>query len=61
LRSGPARSFARLGTIGNGTMVTILEGPRNSDGLTWWRIRLPTGGEGWVVDSADGVQTLLPR
>lgn len=61
LRSGPARSFARLGTIGNGTLVTILEGPRNSDGLTWWRIRLPTGGEGWVVDSADGVQTLLPR
>lgn len=61
LRGGPARSFPRLGTVGNGTVVTILEGSNNGDDLTWWRIRLPTGVEGWVVDAADGVQTLIPR
>ncbi len=61
LRSGPARSFARLGTVGDGTLLTILDGPVNADGLNWWRVRLATGGEGWVVDSADGVQTLVPR
>ncbi len=61
LRGGPARSFTRLGTVGNGILVTILEGPVSADGLSWWRVRLPTGTEGWVVDSADGVQTLVPR
>lgn len=61
VRSGPGRSFARVGTVGNGTIVSILEGPVSADGLTWWRIRLPAGTEGWVVDFADGVQTLLPR
>jgi uncharacterized protein YraI len=61
LRSGPGRSFSRLGTVGNGTLVTILEGPHSADGLTWWRIHLPAGLEGWVVDFVDGVQTLVPR
>lgn len=61
LRSAPGRSFSRVGTIGNGTLVTVLEGPVAADGLTWWRIRLPTGVEGWVVDFVDGVQTLVPR
>lgn len=61
LRSGPGTSFQRLGTIGNGTVVTLLEGPINADGLNWWRVRLETGSEGWVVDSADGVNTLVPR
>jgi len=61
VRSGPGRSYSRLGTVGNGTIVTLLEGPRSNEGLNWWRVRLPNGTEGWVVDFADGVQTLLPR
>ncbi|MBI1278398.1 MAG: SH3 domain-containing protein [Anaerolineaceae bacterium] len=61
IRSGPGRSFARLGTIGNGTIVIVLEGPQNADGLIWWRVRTPAAVEGWVVDSADGVQTLVPN
>lgn len=61
MRSGPGKSFARLGTIGNGTLVTLVEGPQNADGLIWWRVRLPTGAEGWVVTEVDGVKTLLPR
>ncbi len=61
IRSGPGRSFARVGTIANGTIVTILEGPVPNGGFMWWRIQLPTGVTGWVVDFADGVQTLIPR
>lgn len=61
IRSGPGRSFSRLGTVNNGTVVTLLEGPTSADGFIWWRIQLPGGTEGWVVESADGVQTLLPR
>lgn len=62
LRSAPDRTAERLGTVRNGTVVTLLEGPTSSsDGLFWWRVRLPSGTEGWVVESADGVQTLVAR
>jgi len=61
LRSGPGTSFSRLGTIPNGTIVTLIEGPKDADGLIWWRIRLPTGVEGWVVAQADGINTLVPQ
>lgn len=62
LRSAADRTSERLGTVNNGTIVTLLEGPTSSsDGLIWWRVRLPSGTEGWVVESADGVQTLVAR
>ncbi len=59
LRSGPGRSFQRVGTLGNGSIVTLLEGPFAADGFNWWRVRLANGQEGWVVDFADGVPTLI--
>jgi uncharacterized protein YgiM (DUF1202 family) len=61
MRSGPGLNFARLGTIANGTLVTLIEGPQNADGLIWWRVRLPNGTEGWVVAAVDGINTLLPQ
>ena len=61
LRVGPGLSFQRLGTIPNSTMVTLIDGPQNADGLIWWKVRLPNGTEGWVVSNVDGVNTLLPR
>jgi hypothetical protein len=61
VRSGPGRAFARVGAVADGTVVTILEGPAAGDGFMWWRVQIPTGTTGWVVDFADGVQTLIPR
>lgn len=46
--------------VENGTRVVVLDGPVVQDGFTWWEVRLPTGDTGWVVERADGVQTLLP-
>jgi hypothetical protein len=60
IRSGPGRTFTRIATANNGTTVTILEGPIAADGFNWWRIRLPSGVEGWAVDYADGIPTLIP-
>jgi Bacterial SH3 domain len=64
VRSGPGRSFAVVAMLDKGTLVTLLEGPRDADGLTWWRIRAPSGAEGWVVESVEDngqrIQTLLP-
>jgi len=61
VRTGPGRNFQRLGTVGNGAIVTILEGSVTADGFNWWRIRLPNAQEGWVVDFADGVPTLIAQ
>ncbi|MCC6894851.1 MAG: SH3 domain-containing protein [Anaerolineae bacterium] len=61
LRSGAGRDFGLLTTVRNGTVVTLLEGPTDAGGFLWWRVRLPDGTEGWVVESADGIETLVPR
>jgi hypothetical protein len=64
VRSGPGRTFSIVTKLDAGTRVTLLEGPRSADGLTWWRIRTPSGAEGWVIESIvdQGVviQTLIP-
>ena len=60
MRSGPGIAFSRVARLGQGTRVTLMEGPVAGDGLAWWRIRIADGTEGWVVQSADGLDTLLP-
>jgi len=60
VRSGPGISNLILERLENDTLVSILEGPQAGDGYQWWRIRTPAGTEGWAVDVADGIQTLIP-
>lgn len=59
VRSGAGRGFALVYQFANDTRVTILEGPISADGFNWWRVRADDGREGWVVDFADGVATLV--
>jgi len=51
-------------SLPSGTVVTLLEGPRQADGLTWWRVRTQVNGEGWVIESINDngkvIQTLIP-
>lgn len=60
LRQGPGLNFEILDKLPSGTPVTLLEGPRKSDGYSWWFIRTPQGLEGWSVERADNEQTLQP-
>ena len=60
MREGAGRTFAIIRELDDGTRVTIMEGPRGGDGLVWWRVRLADGTMGWVVESVDGIATLLP-
>jgi WD40 repeat protein len=60
VRGGAGVNFAVLDELPDSTPVTILGGPVYADGFTWWRLRTPDGIEGWAVDYADGVQTLVP-
>ena len=64
IRSGPGTGFDVVARLSAGARVTLLEGPRDAGGFTWWRIRISTGLEGWAVQSVDDgglpLQTLVP-
>lgn len=49
-----------IARVDSGSRVVVTAGPVAEDGFTWWQIRLSTGQVGWVVERAEGVQTLLP-
>ena len=60
MRNQPGLNSTIVARLENGTRVVILDGPVAGDGFTWWQVRLNTGLSGWVVESADGVRTLIP-
>jgi hypothetical protein len=64
VRLGPGTDFEILTRLEDGDRVTLLEGPRDAGGFTWWKIRTATGIEGWVVESVNDngarLQTLIP-
>lgn len=60
LRTGPDTSEQLIETVPSGTIVTLIEGPFPSGGYFWWHVRTPNGNEGWMVEGADGIITLIP-
>lgn len=53
LRAQPALDGKVLKTLLPGELITILEGPTQAGGYTWWRMRTKDGIEGWAVDIPD--------
>ena len=52
LRSDPGLQSTTLKTVTDGTRLKILEGPREADGLRWWRMQDQTdGAEGWAAET----------
>jgi len=50
LRSDPGLQTTTLTTIPEGAVLLILDGPRDADGIAWWRLRsLADGAEGWAA------------
>ncbi len=50
LRSDPGLQTTTLKTIPDGARLLILDGPRDADGIIWWRLRDPSdGAEGWAA------------
>lgn len=61
MRSAPGTAFEVVARVPSGMQVTLLEGPISADGFDWWRVQIDANTTGWVVESADNVQTLQPR
>lgn len=49
LRAGPGLQASVLGQLPPGTRMTLLAGPQQEDGYSWWNIRVEDGREGWVA------------
>jgi uncharacterized protein YraI len=45
VRSAPSRTAPVRACIAEGTVVKLIAGPRESDGLTWWQL----DGGGWAT------------
>lgn len=48
-RDAPGLNSNVLDGLEPGTQLTLLEGPREQDGYSWWRMRASDGREGWVA------------
>jgi len=52
LRSDPGLQSTTLKTVADGTRLKVLEGPREADGLRWWRLQDQSdGAEGWAAET----------
>ena len=51
VRSGPGKSYARIGWVQVGEEMEILDGPSCANHWVWWKIRsLETGLVGWTAE-----------
>ncbi len=61
LRAAPGTGGQLLTTLVQGRDVTIMDGPVQADGFTWWYVVTTYSNEaGWVAGEVDGVETLIP-
>lgn len=49
MRDQPSLSGDIVVRLGSGSVLTVLDGPREADGYTWWKVRTEGGREGWVA------------
>jgi hypothetical protein len=50
-RSGPGVNYARLKTVYDDDIFTVLDGPQEADGHVWWRLQDEGGTAGWGADT----------
>ena len=59
MREDTGTEFEIVEQLPAGTLVTILEGPVPGETYVWWKIRTPSGAEGWSVERVPGEHTLI--
>jgi len=49
LRASASTTARLVGSAKDGNVLTVLEGPQEADGYTWWKVRTADGKEGWAA------------
>lgn len=60
VRATPARSGELLTQLDDGTRLALLDVPTIADNFRWWKVRLPDGSEGYVVDRVGEERMIIP-
>jgi hypothetical protein len=60
IRSQPGFSQGIVDRVPEGTLLTVLDGPKCIDGNYWWFIRTSSGIQGWMTESQNGTYLLEP-
>lgn len=50
IREWPGTDATVVAKVDPGTRLSVLGGPRQADGHTWWQVRLPDGTIGWAAE-----------
>ncbi|MEA3351996.1 MAG: DUF389 domain-containing protein [Chloroflexota bacterium] len=62
LREAPGFSSETFTSVLNGTLIAILSKiPEEKDSVFWLQVRLPSGEEGWMMQSAITIATPVPN
>jgi len=60
VRKSPSTSGEISGELDKDVQVTILEGPTDANGITWWKVDNGSGLVGWSAEGVGGVKYLVP-
>jgi hypothetical protein len=48
-RTGPGLNYITTTILQDGAVLTVVGGPEEADGFTWWRLQMDTGAVGWAA------------
>ncbi|HIC87968.1 MAG TPA: hypothetical protein EYP04_00975 [Anaerolineae bacterium] len=61
VRAEPGTEASRVSRFPPGILVTVVDGPREADGFTWWKVQDRQGNVGWVAEGDNEDEWLTPR
>lgn len=60
LQEYPGLNARGIGSLSEGTPVTVVRGPTCADNIQWWQIRTLSGSVGWSAEGTEGHYALEP-
>jgi hypothetical protein len=60
VRDKASTAGAVLGELDATAQVTIVDGPTDANGITWWKVDTGKGLSGWSAEGVGGVKYLVP-
>jgi uncharacterized protein YgiM (DUF1202 family) len=61
VRDKAARNAKQVGKLNNGAVVTLIGGPTEAGGYTWWEVDNGSGLKGWVATGTASDPWLVPQ
>ena len=49
IRASASTTARLVGSAKDGNVLTVLDGPQEADGYTWWKVKTADGKEGWAA------------